>query len=139
MRRIQRYNVLSLFGDMAPKPYNVAVTVLSYHFSNPLNRAELWGSEKLPKGSYMSTTIERFVKNLVNDGLLEFVDNELTKKIRLTQCGHESHPASDGQLCIAWMISHRDYDLKITSKGRDCLGMEQIARSGDYSFYKNFD
>src|SRR5690242_14728653 len=124
---------------MAPKPYTIAITILSYHFSNPQNRAELWGSEKLPKGSYMNTKIESFLKTLINDGLIEFVDNEHVRKIRLTQCGHETHPAPDGKLCIVWMVSPFDYDLKISAKGRECLGMEQIARSGDYSFYKNFD
>jgi hypothetical protein len=139
MRRIHRFNMLSMFGDMAPKQYILALTVLSYHFSNPLNRAEIWGSEKLPKGSYMSDKIERFLKDIINDGLLELVDNEFIKQARLIRCGHEFHPAYDGKLCISNIISPRDYDLKITSKGRECLGAEQIARSGDYAFYKNFD
>jgi len=137
MRRIQRYHALSVFGDMKPHRYDEAVMLGALHFANPVNRSEIWGSEKLPRKSYYSTYFENVVKKLINDGLLGFVENDRVRKIRLTQCGHSSHPTEE--LCIAYQISPRDYDLQITAKGRECLGMEQIARDGDYSFYKKFD
>lgn len=123
MRRIHRFNLLSLFGDMKPKQYIIALQLATLHFANPLNRASLWGSEKLARNAYMSEEIEKMFKRLFEDGLIRLVDTEEIKQIRMRD---------------TYLISLREYDLQITDKGRDCLGMEQIARSGDYSFYKNF-
>lgn len=139
MRRIQRFHVLSVFGDMKPHNYNDSVMIGSLHLANPVNRMEIWPGEKISKKTYYSVVFEGFLKECFGAGLLELVDNEVTRKIRLTQCGHRSHPAEDGKVCISYQISPRDFDIKITAKGRDCLGMEQIARDGDYGFYKKFD
>lgn len=139
MRRVQRFHVLSVFGDMKPHNYNDSVMIGSLHLANPVNRMEIWPGEKIGKNTYYSVVFEGFLKECFGAGLLELVDNELTKKIRLKQCGHSTHPAENGKVCIAYQISPRDYDIKITAKGRECLGMEQIARDGDYSFYKKFD
>ena len=139
MKRVQRFHVLSVFGDMKPHNYNDAVMIGSLHIANPTNRMEIWPGQKISKKTYYSVVFENFLKDCFMGGLLKLVDNERTKKIRLNQCGHRSHPTEDGKICIAYQISPRDYDIQITEKGRECLGMEQIARDGDYSFYKKFD
>jgi len=139
MRRIQRYHVLSVYRDMKPHNYNDSVMIGSLHIANPVNRMEIWPGQKISRKTYYSVVFENFLKECFNNGLLQLVDNERTKKIRLTQCGHETHPAADGKMCVAYQISPRDYDIQLTAKGRECLGMEQISRDGDYSFYKNFD
>lgn len=137
MRRIQRYHVLSVFGDMKPHNYNDAVMIGSLHIANPANRMEIWPGQSISKKTYYSTVFENMLKECFNNGLLQLIDNQRTKQIRLTQCGHSTHPAKEP--CFAYQISPRDYDIQLTAKGRECLGMEQIARDGDYSFYKNFD
>ena len=124
MKRIKRFNLLSLFGDLKPKSYDLAVQLATLHFANPLNRSELWGNEKLPSNSYMSTEIERMFKRLLEDELIKQVENDRTKQIRLLP---------------SYQVSLRDYDLQLTDKGRECLAAEQIERSGDYSWYKNYD
>lgn len=139
MRRIQRYHVLSVFGDMKPHNYADAVMIGSLHISNPANRMEIWPGQTIAKNKYVSQVFEDMLKQLIADGLLQLVENERTKMIRLQSCGHKSHPTEDGRMCVAWTISPREKSIQLTQKGRDCLGMEQIARSGDYSFYKNFD
>lgn len=138
MRRIQRYHVLSVFGDMKPHNYADAVMIGSLHISNPVNRMEIWPGQKIQKNKYVSQVFEGMLKELMDDGLLQLVENERTRKARLQTCRHETHPDPEG-MCVTWQISPRDRDIQLTQKGRDCLGMEQIARSGDYSFYKNFD
>ncbi len=137
MRRVQRYHVLSIFGDMKLHSYNDAVMIGSLHIANPANRMEIWPGETISRKTYYSVVFENMLKECFNNGLLQLVDNAHTKNIRLTQCGHSTHPAPEP--CFAYQISPRDYDIQLTAKGRECLGMEQIARSGDYSFYKNFD
>lgn len=137
MRRIQRFHVLSVFGDMKPHKYTDAVMIGSLHLANPVNRMEIWPGQKISRNTYYSNVFEGFLKECFNSGLLKLVDNDRTKQIRLAQCGHSSHPVD--HICIAYQISPRDYDIQITEKGRECLGMEQIARDGDYGFYKKFD
>lgn len=139
MRRVQRFHVLSVYGDMKPHNYNDSVMIGSLHIANPVNRMEIWPGEKISRKTYYSVVFENMLKECFASGLLQLVENENTRKIRLTQCGHRFHPAQDGRTCIAWQISPRDFDIQITKKGRECLGLEQIERSGDYSFYKNFD
>lgn len=139
MRRIQRFHLLSVYGDMKPHNYNDSVMIGALHFANPVNRMEIWPGQKISKNMYYSTVFENMLKECLASGLLQLVENQNTRKIRLKQCGHRTHPADDGKLCIAYQVSPRDYDIQITAKGRDCLGMEQIARDGDYGFYKKFD
>jgi len=124
MKRIHRYNLISLFGDLKPKNYIIALQLATLHFANPLNRASLWGSERLAKNAYMTDVIEKMFKQLLEDGLIQRVETAAIKHSRTRD---------------TYLISLREYDLQITDKGRDCLSMEQIARSGDYSYYKKFD
>jgi hypothetical protein len=124
MKRIHRYNLLSLFGDMKPKQYFLALQLATLHFANPLNRSSLWDNERIAKNVYMSEEIEKMFKHLLEDGLIKRVETEAIKQTRTKD---------------TYLISLREYDLQLTEKGRECLGMEQIARSGDYSFYKKFD
>ena len=124
MRRIQRYHSLAVLGDLKPHPYDQVVAIGSLHISNPVNRSEIWGSERVPKNLYSTDVFESWLKKLINDGLIMFVETDHIKELRTRK---------------EYMISPRDYQLQLTQKGRDCLAMEQIARSGDYSFYKNFD
>jgi len=139
MRRIQRYHVLSIFGDMKLHKYTDAVMIGSLHISNPANRMEIWPGQKIDRRSYVSDVFEGLLKQLINDGLLHLVENDNTRKIKLQQCEHSIHPTTTGLICVVYQVSPRDYDIQITIRGRECLGLEQIARSGDYSFYKNFD
>jgi hypothetical protein len=124
MKRIHRYNLLSLFGDMKPKNYFIALQLSTLHFANPLNKSSIWGSERLPKNAYMSTVIETMLKRLLEDGLIQRVETEAIRHSRTKD---------------TYLISLREYDLQLTERGRECLGMEQIARDGDYSFYKKYD
>jgi len=124
MKRIHRYNLLSLFGDMKPKQYFLALQLATLHFANPLNRSSIWGSERLAKNVYMTDVIENMFKSLLEDGLIQRVETEAIKHSRTKD---------------TYLISLREYDLQITERGRECLGMEQIARDGDYSFYKKYD
>jgi hypothetical protein len=139
MRRIQRYHALSVFGDMKPHNYNYALAIGVLHFANPANRKEIWPGQKIAKNVYYSDVFEDIIKECCANGLLQLVDNEQTRKIRLARCGHQTHPTEDGKMCVSYQIARQDYDIQLTAKGRDCLGMEQIARDGDYSFYKRFD
>lgn len=139
MRRIQRYHALSVLGDLKPHPYDWVINIGSLHISNPLNRSEIWGMERVPRNMYVTDLFQSWVKQLINDGLINVVENENVRAIKLQRCGHETHPAPDGKVCLSNHISPRDYDLQLSTKGRDCLVGEQIARSGDYSYYKNFD
>jgi len=124
MKRIHRYNLLSLFGDMKPKNYFIALQLATLHFANPLNKSSIWGSERLPKNAYMSTVIETMLKRLLEDELIKMVETEAIKQSKTKD---------------TYLISLREYDLQLTERGRECLGMEQIARDGDYSFYKKYD
>jgi hypothetical protein len=124
MRRIQRYHSLAILGDLKPHPYNQVVHIGALHISNPTNRTEIWGSEKIPKTLYVTDVFETWLKRLINDGLVKFVETERIRQMRLQP---------------EYQVSARDYELQLTAKGRDCLAMEQIARDGDYSYYKTFD
>lgn len=123
MRRIQRYNLLSVLGDMKNHPYAQVVNLATLHFSNPLNRKDIWGSERIPNKAYMSIVIEQMIKRLFDDGLIKRVDTEVIKNARLQK---------------EYQLSPLDYDLVLTEKGRALLGDEQIARAGDYSWYKRY-
>ena len=123
MKRIHRYNLLSLFGDLKPKNYFIALQLATLHFANPLNRSSLWGSERLAKNAYMSEKIEGMFKQLLEDGLIKRVETEAIKQSRTKD---------------TYLISLREYDLQLTERGEECLRFEQIARSGDYNYYKNF-
>jgi hypothetical protein len=123
MRRIQRYHALAVLGDLKAHPYMQVIHVGTLHVSNPLNRSEIWGSERIPKTMYATDVFEGWIKELINSGLVKFVETEKIKQIRLQP---------------EYQIALQDYDLQLTSKGRDCLAMEQIARHGDYGYYKNF-
>ena len=124
MKRIHRYNLLSLFGDMKEKPYVLALQLATLHFANPLNRSAIWSNERLSKNVYMSEEIEKMFKRLLDDGLIKRVETEAIKQSRTKD---------------TYLISLREYDLQLTEKGRECLADEQIERAGDYSFYHNFD
>jgi hypothetical protein len=124
MKRIKRFNLLSLFGDLKPKSYDISLQLAALHFANPLNRSSIWGSERLSKDTYMSVEIEKMFKSLLEDGLIKRVENVRTRNIRLED---------------SYQVSPRDFDLQLTDKGRDCLSGEQIARAGDYSWYKRYD
>jgi hypothetical protein len=124
MRRIQRYHTLSTLGDLKPHPYVQVISVGTLHISNPVNRTEIWGSERIPRNKYSNTVFELWIKKCIGDDLIKRVENDTIKKIRLQP---------------EYQIAPEDYDLQLTQKGRDCLAMEQIQRSGDYRFYKNFD
>lgn len=123
MKRIHRYNLLSLFGDMKPKQYIIALQLATLHFANPLNRTSLWGSERLARNTYMSTEIEKMFKQLLEYGLIRRVETESIKQTKTKD---------------TYLVSLREYDLQLTERGRECLGVEQIARNGDYGYYKNF-
>src|SRR5579863_8078368 len=123
MRRIQRYHALTVLGDLKPHPYVQVIHIGTLHIANPLNRSEIWGSERIPKTKYVTDVFAGWVKELVNNDLVKFVETEKIKQIRLQP---------------EYQIANEDYDLQLTAKGRDCLAMEQIARDGDYSYYKNF-
>ena len=123
MKRIKRFNLLSLFGDLKPKSYDISLQLATLHFANPLNRSTIWGSERIAKDTYMSVEIEKMFKKLLEDGLIKRVENDRIKRIRLAD---------------SYQVSPRDWDLQITQKGEDCLRGEQIARAGDYSYYHNF-
>lgn len=135
MRRVQRYHVLSVFGDMKAHNYNDSVMIGSLHIANPVNRMEIWPGEKISNKTYYSVVFENMLKECFGSGLLQLVENERTKNIRLTQCYHSLHPTENGKICISYQISPRDYDIQLTAKGRECLGLEQVERSGDYSWY----
>ncbi|MGH7974774.1 MAG: hypothetical protein ACREBR_04565 [bacterium] len=124
MYRIQRYHALSVFGDMKIHNYAHAVGIGALHFANPVNRQEIWGYRRIKKNLYYTDFFEGLMKELMNNGLLKLIENDEVRKLRRQDF---------------YVISPRDYDVQLTDKGRECLGMEQIARSGDYSFYKNFD
>jgi hypothetical protein len=109
---------------MKPKQYFLALQLATLHFANPLNRSSIWGSERLAKNVYMTDVIENMFKSLLEDGLIQRVETEAIKHSRTKD---------------TYLISLREYDLQITERGRECLGMEQIARDGDYSFYKKYD
>jgi hypothetical protein len=109
---------------MKPKQYFTALQLATLHFANPLNRSSLWGSDRLAKNAYMSTVIETMLKRLLEDGLIKRVETEAIRHSRTKD---------------TYLISLREYDLQLTEKGRDCLGAEQIARDGDYNFYKRYD
>lgn len=123
MRRIQRYHTLSVLGDLKTHPYVQVIHVGTLHISNPVNHSQIWGSERIPKSKYNTDVFEGWIKELVNDDLIKFVETEKIKQVRLMP---------------EYQIALQDYDLQLTEKGRDCLVMEQIARDGDYSYYKNF-
>jgi hypothetical protein len=124
MKRIHRYNLLSLFGDLKSKPYIIALQLATLHFANRLNRASLWGSERLARNVYMSEEIEKMFKQLLADELIKQVETEAIKHTKTKN---------------TYLISLREYDLQITERGEDCLRMEQIARDGSYDYYKKFD
>lgn len=123
MRRIQRYHVLSVLGDLQPHPYDEVVVIGSLHLANPANRAEIWPGQKMGRNTYYSNVFESMIRKLIEDGLVRRVENAHIRKIRLE---------------VSYQVSHRDWDLQLTDKGRDCLAGEQIERSGDYNYYKNF-
>lgn len=60
----------------------------------------------------------------LHEGLIQWQDTDRIRKIRST-----------GDYVIPWFF----HDLVISKKGDECLRMEQIARGGDYSYYKNYD
>lgn len=120
MRRIQIFHALSVFGDMKPHRYDDAIMIGSLHISNPANRMEIWPGQKIQRNKYASDVFEAMVKKLMEDGLLQRVENNHIRMLRLDP---------------AYQIAPRDWDIQLTLKGRDCLGAEQIARSGDYSWY----
>jgi hypothetical protein len=124
MKRVHRYNLLSLFGDLKPKPYDLVVQLATLHFANPLNRKEIWGNEKLPNNSYMSTEIEKMLNKLLEDELIMRVETEGIKTLRLLDY---------------YQISPRDWALQLTDRGRNCLANEQIERSGDKDWYQKYD
>ena len=123
MRRIQRYHVLAVLGDLKAHPFDQVMIVGSLHISNPANRMEIWPGQKIAKNKYSSDVFYSMLKKLMDDGLVQRVENDRIRQIRLND---------------SYQISPRDWDLQLTEKGRDCLAMEQIARDGDYSYYKNF-
>lgn len=123
MRRIQRYHLLSVLGDLQPHPYNQVIIIGSLHLANPANRAEIWPGEKLNNSQYYSNVFEEMLEKLMEDGLVKRVETARIKQLRLL---------------YSYQIDPRDWDLQLTEKGRDCLAMEQIAREGDYNYYKNF-
>ena len=102
MKRIHRYNLLSLFGDLKPKNYFTALQLATLHFANPLNRSSLWGSERLAKNAYMSTVIEKMFKQLLEDGLIKRVETEAIKHSKTKD---------------TYLISLREYDLQLTDRG----------------------
>src|ERR1017187_5017096 len=124
MRRIQRYHVLSVLGDLKAHPYSQVVIIGTLHVSNPLNRTSIWGSERVAKNQYGSTVFESWLKRCMDDGLVTLLENARIKRIRMQD---------------EYQITTQDYDIQLTPKGRDCHAMEQIARSGDYDYYKKFD
>jgi len=123
MKRIHRYNLLSIFGDMKSKQYLISLQLATLHFANPLNRASLWGSERLAKDEYMTEKIEKMFTRLLEDGLIKQVETEAIKHSRTKD---------------TYLISPREYDLQITDRGRNCLADEQIERAGDRDWYKKY-
>lgn len=60
----------------------------------------------------------------LREGFIEWRDTDRIRNIK-----------SSGDYVIPWFY----HDLVISKKGDECLRMEQIARGGDYSYYKNYD
>lgn len=114
MTRIQRYKFLQIFGDGKPHSWyeviNLGVRLLKVH----------------------QYTFENdiFTKAL-SDGLIYRTD---TPETLATKAKQEQH-TSGYFLGNNWT----DYDYTITPKGDECLRNEQIARDGDYSYYRNYD
>lgn len=123
MRRIQRYHILSVLGDLQPKPYDSVVMIGSLHLANPVNRSEIWPGQKITKDQYYSTVFESMLKKLIEDGLIKRIETENIKKLKLLD---------------SYQISPRDWALQLTDRGRNCLADEQIERAGDRDWYSKY-
>lgn len=67
---------------------------------------------------------EKIILNGLRDGFIEWAETDRIRNIK-----------ASGDYVIPWFY----YNLIISKKGDECLRMEQIARGGDYSYYKNYD
>src|SRR5271157_4806043 len=99
MRRIQRYHLLAVLGDLKPKSYNDTVMIGTLHFADPTQRAELWPGENLSTYTYYSDIFESMLKRLIEDGLIKRVE---TSRIRFFRT------------LDSYQISSRDYELQLT-------------------------
>jgi hypothetical protein len=125
MRRIERYNFLSIFGGGKPIDYVSLIQIGTLHFANPQNRKDIYiGSSTFSNAKTFQQVFERILYEAIEYGLVKRVENYRTRQLRLQP---------------TYQISKEDWDYQITQRGDECLRIEQIERAGDYSFYKKFD
>lgn len=126
MTRLERFHLLSYFGSGKAIPYFQTIQIGTLYISNPITkvRYDIHITKKKDGKRFYQWEFERMFNSALIDGLIQKVDNERTKALRLQD---------------AYLIEKEDYDYKISEKGDSCLRDEQIERAGDYSFYKNFD
>ncbi len=114
MTRIQRYKFLQIFGDALPHSYFEVIFLGCQHLKLKQKHFE-------PK----------IFKKALADGLIVQVHSDYTRSEADLMEKHDS----------GFFVGPdwTRFDYKITPKGDECLRNEQIARDGDYSYYRNFD
>lgn len=121
MTRLERYYFLGILGGGQPIDYVSLVQIGTLHLANPQNVKDIWpGSRTFNKVKTYQAAFEKMLQEALEYDLVMRVDNIKTKALRLQP---------------TYQISPMDWSYQITKKGRECLGNEQIARAGDYSWY----
>lgn len=114
MTRIQRYKFLQIFGDAKPHNWFEVIFLGCQHL-------------KIRQVDFEP----KIFKKALADGIIYQTDNAET--LARKQVGEQIKTGI--WVGPAW----QEYDYIISPKGDECLRNEQIARDGDYSYYKNFD
>lgn len=121
MTRLERYYFLGILGGGQPVDYVSLIQIGTLHFANPANRKDIYvGSKSFTHAKSYQQAFECILKKAFEDGLVKRVESAKTKALRLDK---------------AYLIEPADFNYQITAKGRECLGNEQMARSGDASWY----
>lgn len=105
-----RFRFLSIFGDGQQHPWVEVIQLGQYYVD--------------PKNVVSHRVVTRHLKRALEDGLISRLDNDRTKLERLNGF---------------YVLEPREFDYKITEKGDACIRAEQIARGGDYRYYKYYD
>lgn len=114
MTRIQRYKFLQIFGDAKPHNWFEVIFLGCQHL-------------KIRQVDFEP----KIFKKALADGLIRQVDTDKTILRKSQALEHK-----EGIFIISqW----QDFDYQITELGDECLRNEQIARDGDYTYYKKFD